>query len=264
MIEAIGQVGEDMLGVEEHPNLTLSNPDISSHLERQGNLQVVHLRRPQRRRSGQERHQKIPRLQLPDLQGRGLLRKQPDRHLPAQDTGQQRLPPGRERQRPLPVGRRPIGLPQGLRPTGWNRRTSGPADRHRLGQRQRDATRRCTTSLGDNWSSDRDEDWIGVDLEQGKEYTVRLRTKNSLPERLQATDLKILGIYDTNGNPATNSPSSAVGKKRHSDRLGSPQRRPIPHRSRFGGRRPDRNVLAEHLQGAPGITDQDIHTAPAT
>ena len=28
MIEAIGQVGEDMLGVEEHPNLTLSNPDI--------------------------------------------------------------------------------------------------------------------------------------------------------------------------------------------------------------------------------------------
>ena len=28
MIEAIGQNGEDMLGVEEHPNLTLSNPDI--------------------------------------------------------------------------------------------------------------------------------------------------------------------------------------------------------------------------------------------
>ena len=28
MIEAIGRVGEDMLGVEEHPNLTLTNPDI--------------------------------------------------------------------------------------------------------------------------------------------------------------------------------------------------------------------------------------------
>ena len=28
LIEAIGQVGEDMLGVEEHDNLTLSNPDI--------------------------------------------------------------------------------------------------------------------------------------------------------------------------------------------------------------------------------------------
>ena len=47
LIEAIGQVGQDMLGVEEHPNLTLSNPNHSSHLERQGHLQVVHLRRPQ-------------------------------------------------------------------------------------------------------------------------------------------------------------------------------------------------------------------------
>ena len=28
LIEAIGQVGQDMLGVEEHPNLTLSNPNI--------------------------------------------------------------------------------------------------------------------------------------------------------------------------------------------------------------------------------------------
>ena len=36
--------------------------------------------------------------------------------------------------------------------------------------------------LGDNWDSNRDEDWIGVDLEDGELYTVRLRTKNSLPE----------------------------------------------------------------------------------
>ena len=50
--------------------------------------------------------------------------------------------------------------------------------------------------LGDNWDSNRDEDWIGVDLEQGEEYTVRLRTKTSLPDRLQATELKILGIHD--------------------------------------------------------------------
>ena len=40
------------------------------------------------------------------------------------------------------------------------------------------------------------EDWIGIDLDQGEEYTVRLRTKTSLPERLQATELKILGIHD--------------------------------------------------------------------
>ena len=68
--------------------------------------------------------------------------------------------------------------------------------------------------LGDNWDSNRDEDWIGVDLEGGELYTVRLRTKNSLPERLQATGLKILGIYDSNGNAISGTASAgAAGKK---------------------------------------------------
>ena len=68
--------------------------------------------------------------------------------------------------------------------------------------------------LGDNWNSNRDEDWIGVDLEGGEEYTVRLRTKNSLPERLQATGLKILGIYDSDGNAIGGTASAgAAGKK---------------------------------------------------
>ena len=39
MIEAIGQVGEDMLGVEEHPEPDALQPRHSSHLERQGHLQ---------------------------------------------------------------------------------------------------------------------------------------------------------------------------------------------------------------------------------
>ena len=68
--------------------------------------------------------------------------------------------------------------------------------------------------LGDNWNSDQDEDWIGADLEDGKEYTVRLKTKNSLPERLQATQLKILGMKDANGNTINNTSSAgAAGKK---------------------------------------------------
>ena len=68
--------------------------------------------------------------------------------------------------------------------------------------------------LGDNWNSNRDEDWIGVDLEQGEEYTVRLRTKTSLPERLQATQLKILGMKDANGNNISGTSSAgAAGKK---------------------------------------------------
>ena len=67
--------------------------------------------------------------------------------------------------------------------------------------------------LGDNWDSNRDEDWIGVDLEQGEEYTVRLRTKTSLPVRLQATELKVLGIYDSNGNAISGTASAGAARK---------------------------------------------------
>ena len=68
--------------------------------------------------------------------------------------------------------------------------------------------------LGDNWDSDPDEDWIGVDLQQGEEYTVRLRTKTSLPERLQATQLKILGIKDADGNAISGTASAGdAGEK---------------------------------------------------
>ena len=68
--------------------------------------------------------------------------------------------------------------------------------------------------LGDNWDSAPDEDWFGADLQQGKQYTVRLRTKTGLPQRLQATQLKILGIYDADGNPISGTASAgAAGKK---------------------------------------------------
>ena len=67
--------------------------------------------------------------------------------------------------------------------------------------------------LGDNWDSNRDEDSIGVDLEQGEEYTVRLRTKTSLPVRLQATELKVLGIYDSNGNAISGTASAGAAGK---------------------------------------------------
>ena len=45
-------------------------------------------------------------------------------------------------------------------------------------------------------------------------YTIRLRTKNSLPERLQATQLKILGMKNANGNEISGTASAgAAGKK---------------------------------------------------
>ena len=45
MIEAIGQNGEDMLGVEEHRQPNALQPRHPGHLERQGHLQVDYLRR---------------------------------------------------------------------------------------------------------------------------------------------------------------------------------------------------------------------------
>ena len=214
MIEAIGQNGEDMLGVEEHPNLTLSNPDIPAIWNAKATSKWSTYGD---RNDGDQPKNVIRRFlttRIPDLQGRGRLRHRRHRHLPAQDPGQQHLPPRRERQRPLPVGRRPIGIPQGLRPTGRNRRTSGPADRHRLGQQQRDQTRdapcaRRQLGLQPGRGLDRRGPGSRVAL-----YTVRLRTKTNLPERLQATGLKILGIYDSNGNPISGTASAgAAGKK---------------------------------------------------
>ena len=56
--------------------------------------------------------------------------------------------------------------------------------------------------LGDNWdwywNDVPDEDWIRADLQAGYEYTFDVRTDTSYPERHQATELKILGIYDSN------------------------------------------------------------------
>ena len=141
LIEAIGQNGEDMLGVEEHPNLTLSNPDIPA---------IWNARATSRwttygdRNDGDQPRNVIRRFLDSDYRtykvevnsGTGERR-----HLPAQNQGEQHLPTGREPKRPLPVGRRPERLPPGLRPPRWNRRTPGPAGRHRLGQRQHNATR---------------------------------------------------------------------------------------------------------------------------
>ena len=68
--------------------------------------------------------------------------------------------------------------------------------------------------LGNNWDRNPDEDWFAVDLQQGEEYTIRLRTKTNLPERFQATQLKVLGIRDSNGNAISGTASAgAAGKK---------------------------------------------------
>ena len=66
--------------------------------------------------------------------------------------------------------------------------------------------------LGDHGGAEPDEDWYQVDLENGYEYTFDLWANASHPEEHQATQLKILGIYDMNGTVIDGTASSGSGK----------------------------------------------------
>jgi len=65
--------------------------------------------------------------------------------------------------------------------------------------------------LGDIWSDEPDEDWFKAELTQGVEYTIDLWSADGEPTKHQATDLKILGIYDSNGTVIANTASSGSG-----------------------------------------------------
>ena len=213
MIEAIGQVGEDMLGVEEHPNLTLSNPDIPAIWNARATSKWITYGD---RNDGDQPKNVIRRFLDSSYRtykvevnagnnGTGTyqlkIRVNNVCRLDENDNAHYQWaggPLGYPKGSDLPAG---IGGRQVLLTgTDWGNNNVTRPEMHHV--------------LGDNWDSNRDEDWIGVDLEQGGIYTVRLRTKNNLPERLQATGLKILGIYDSDGNPISGTASAgAAGKK---------------------------------------------------
>ena len=67
--------------------------------------------------------------------------------------------------------------------------------------------------LGDNWDSERDEDWYRIDLTQGYVYTVELWTDETYPVRRQATQLKIIGFYDNSGAEISGASSASSGKR---------------------------------------------------
>ena len=213
LIEAIGQVGEDMLDVEEHANLTLSNPDIPAIW----NAKATSRRTTYGgRNDGDEAKNVIRRFLDSDYRtykvevnsgnngtGTYQLKVRVNNICRIDDDGNAQYqwaggPEGYPEGSDLPAG---IGGRQVLRTgTDWGNNNVTRPEIHHV--------------LGDNWNSDRDEDWIGVDLENGEEYTVRLRTKTSLPERLQATQLKILGIRDADGNAISGTESTGdAGKK---------------------------------------------------
>ena len=66
--------------------------------------------------------------------------------------------------------------------------------------------------LGDHGREEPDEDWHQVDLDDGYEYTVDLWADTNHPEEHQATQLKLLGIYDRNGIVIDGTASSISGK----------------------------------------------------
>lgn len=67
--------------------------------------------------------------------------------------------------------------------------------------------------LGDNWDSDPDEDWYRIELTRGYEYTAELWTSTAHLERHQATQFKVLGIYDSSGTAIDGTSSSGGGMR---------------------------------------------------
>ena len=213
MIEAIGHNGEDMLGVEEHPNLTLSNPDIPAIWNAKATSKWT---KYGDRNDGDQPKNVIRRFldssyRTYKVEVSSGNNQTGTYQLKIRVNNVCRLDENENAHYQWAGG--PLGYPKGsdlpagtggrqvlLAGADWGNDNVTRPEMHHV--------------LGDNWDSNRDEDWIGVDLEQGEEYTVRLRTKNSLPERLQATGLKILGMRDANGSTISNTASAgAAGKK---------------------------------------------------
>ena len=213
LIEAIGQVGEDMLGVEEHPNLTLSNPDIPAIWNAKATSRWItygdsndgdESKNVIRRflRTGYRTY-KVEVASGNNGTGTYQLKIRVNNVCRIDDDGNKQYqweggPEGYPADSDLPAGTG--GRQVLLAGTDWGNNYVTRPELHHV--------------LGDNWDSNPDEDWFGVDLEQGKEYTVRLRTKTNLPERLQATQLKVLGIKEANGNAISGTASAGdAGKK---------------------------------------------------
>ena len=136
LIEAIGVDGSDMLGVEEHPNLTLEDPEIPAIWNARGRSELITY-------GSKSDGNAIRRILRTDHltykievssgnNGTGTYQLKVRVNNICRDQ--------RRRRRTVPVGRRPRGIPRPLRPAGWNRRTPGPPGWHRLGQQQRDPT----------------------------------------------------------------------------------------------------------------------------
>ena len=211
LIEAIGVDGRDMLGVEEHPNLTLEDPEIPAIWNARGTSKWITYGSKSDGKNAIRRILRTDHLTYKievssgnNGTGTYQLKVRVNNICRINDDGDAQYqwaggPKGYPAHSDLPAGTG--GRHVLLAGTEYSNFVSRPELHH---------------VLGDNWDSDSnpDEDWFGVDLQQGEVYTVRLRTKTSLPERLQATQLKILGIKDADGNAISGTASAGdAGKK---------------------------------------------------
>ena len=130
LIEAIGVDGSDMLGVEEHPNLTLEDPEIPAIWNARGRSELITYGSKSDgnaiRRILRTDHRTYKIEVSSGNNGTGTYQ--------LKVRGQQHLPDQRRRRRTVPVGRRPRGIPHPLRPPRRNGRTPCPFSRHRVQQ----------------------------------------------------------------------------------------------------------------------------------
>ena len=211
LIEAIGVDGRDMLGVEEHSNLTLANPDVIAIWNAKGNSRQNFYATGNDRGHGNNaivgfkkneyRFYNIEVGSGDNGTGTYQIKIRFNNICRINDDGEAHY--------------NWFGGPK-----GYNKLET-PADTSTnlvlfVGTHNNNRVERAELHgfLGNNWDSAPDEDWFAADLQEGEQYTIRLRTKNSLPERLQATQLNILGIHDPDGNAISGTASAgAAGKK---------------------------------------------------
>ena len=92
-------------------------------------------------------------------------------------------------------------------------------DTFRLRSRPSEHVSQSSTGfLGDDWAwywvQAPDEDWFAIQgVSEDYQYTINVETTDDLPVRHQATRLRTLGIYDSNGTAVPGTSGSGSGKK---------------------------------------------------
>ena len=220
LIEAIGVDGRDMLGVEEHPNLTLEDPEIPAIWNARGNSKWITYGS---KSDGKNAIRRILRTDYLTYKievssgnngtGTYQLKVRVNNICRINDDGDVQYqwaggPEGYPAHSDLPAGTG--GRQVLLAGTEYSNYVSRPKLHH---------------VLGDNWDSNPDEDWIGVDLQQGEEYTVRLGPRPACRRGCKPPNSRSWASKTPTGTPSAAPPARETPERRSSSPTG---RRPAP------------------------------------